>query len=231
LRKKTGESIPSLNKRPQTMITLCGFAISNYYNVVKMALLEKGAPFQEEMVMTGSKDEAVLACSPLAKVPFIRTAQGGMCESHAILEYIEAMHPSPALLPADPFAAAKVREMVTYLNLHLELVARELYPQAFFGGTISDATKERVRKQLDKNIVGFKRLMKFAPYVAGDTFTLADCVAFCHLPLVGMSTKIVYGEDLLAAAGIDYKPYIKLVGERASAQKVVADRKATTVKL
>ena len=221
----------SLNKRPKTMITLCGFAISNYYNVVKMALLEKDAPFQEEMVMTGSKDEAVLTCSPLAKVPFIRTEQGGMCESNAILEYIEAVHPNPALLPVDPFAAAKVREMVTYLNLHLELVARELYPQAFFGGTISDTTKERVRKQLDKNIVGFKRLMKFAPYVAGDTFTLADCAAFCHLPLVGMSTKIVYGEDLLATAGIDYKPYIKLVGERASAQKVVADRKAATVKL
>ena len=219
------------NKRPETMITLCGFAISNYYNIVKMALLEKDAPFKEELVMTGSKDEAVLACSPLAKVPFIRTEQGGMCESHAILEYIEAVLPAPALLPADPFAAAKVREMTTYLNLHLELVARELYPQAFFGGTISDATKERVRKQLDRNIAGFKRLMKFAPYVAGDTFTLADCVAFNHLPLVGMSTKIIYGEDLLASAGIDYKPYIKLVGERASAQKVVADRKAATTNL
>jgi glutathione S-transferase len=213
------------------MITLCGFAISNYYNVVKMALLEKGAPFTEELVMTGSKDEAVLSCSPLGKVPFIRTPEGAMCESHAILDYIEAAHPSPALLPADPFAAGKVREIITYIDLHLELVARELYAQAFFGGTVSDATKERVRKQLDKNIAGFKRLVKFAPYVAGDTFTMADCVAFNNLPLVGMSTRIIYGEDLLIAAGMDYKPYAKLVGERASAQKVVADRKLATAKL
>jgi len=213
------------------MITLCGFAISNYYNVVKMALLEKGAPFTEELVMTGSKDEAVLSCSPLGKVPFIRTPKGAMCESHAILDYIEAAHPSPALLPADPFAAGKVREIITYIDLHLELVARELYAQAFFGGTVSDATKERVRKQLDKNIAGFKRLVKFAPYVAGDTFTMADCVAFNNLPLVGMSTRIIYGEDLLIAAGMDYKPYAKLVGERASAQKVVADRKLATAKL
>jgi glutathione S-transferase len=213
------------------MITLCGFAISNYYNVVKMALLEKGAPFTEELVMTGSKDEAVLSCSPLGKVPFIRTPEGAMCESHAILDYIEAAHPSPALLPADPFAAGKVREIITYIDLHLELVARELYAQAFFGGTVSDATKERVRKQLDKNIAGFKRLVKFAPYVAGDTFTMADCVAFNNLPLVGMSTRIIYGEDLLNAAGMDYKPYAKLVGERASAQKVVADRKLATAKL
>jgi glutathione S-transferase len=213
------------------MITLCGFAISNYYNVVKMALLEKGAPFTEELVMTGSKDEAVLSCSPLGKVPFIRTPEGAMCESHAILDYIEAAHPSPALLPADPFAAGKVREIITYIDLHLELVARELYAQAFFGGTVSDATKERVRKQLDKNIAGFKRLVKFAPYVAGETFTMADCVAFNNLPLVGMSTRIIYGDDLLIAAGMDYKPYAKLVGERASAQKVVADRKLATAKL
>ena len=213
------------------MITLCGFAISNYYNVVKMALLEKGAPFSEELVMTGSKDETVLSCSPLGKVPFIRTPEGAMCESHAILDYIEAAHPSPALLPPDPFAAGKVREIITYIDLHLELVARELYAQAFFGGTVSDATKERVRKQLDKNIAGFKRLVKFAPYVAGDTFTMADCVAFNNLPLVGMSTRIIYGEDLLIAAGMDYKPYAKLVGERACAQKVVADRKLATAKL
>jgi len=212
------------------MITLCGFAISNYYNVVKMALLEKNAPFAEELVMTGSKDEAVLACSPLAKVPFIRTPQGSMCESHAILEYFEAAHPLPALLPADPFGAAKVREMVNYIDLHLELVARELYPQAFFGGTVSDGTKERVRKLLEKNIAGFKRLAKFGPYIVGDTFTMADCVAFNNLPLVGMATRVVYGEDMLAAAGIDYKTYVKLVGERPSAQKVVADRKLATTK-
>lgn len=212
------------------MITLCGFAISNYYNVVKMALLEKGAPFTEEFVMTGSKDEAVLSCSPLGKVPYIRTPQGAMCESHAILDYIEAAYPTPALLPSDPFAAGKVREIITYIDLHLELVARELYAQAFFGGTVSDSAKERVRKQLEKNIAGFKRLAKFAPYVAGDSFTMADCVAFNNLPVVGMASRAIYGEDMLIAAGVDYKPYTKLIAERASAQKVVADRKLATTK-
>ena len=75
------------------MITLCGFAISNYYNVVKMALLEKGIAFAEELDQTKSQDEAVLSCSPLGKIPFIRTAQGALCESHAILEYLEMVFP------------------------------------------------------------------------------------------------------------------------------------------
>ena len=212
------------------MLTLCGFPVSNYYNKVKLALLEKNVPFVEENVKTGLTDEAVLSASPLAKIPFIRTPQGTLCESEAILEYIEAAYPNPPLLPADPFAAAKVRELCIYIDLHLELVARELYYQAFFGGTVSEGTQARVRKQLDKSIPAVKRLLKFAPYAAGDTFTLADCAAYASLPLVGMATKAIYGEDLLLAGGIDYKAYMKFIGERPSAQRVAADRKAATVK-
>ncbi|HNJ83689.1 MAG TPA: glutathione S-transferase [Piscinibacter sp.] len=213
------------------MITLCGMCLSNYYNKVKMVLLEKGIPFEEEFVRTGSKEEAVLSCSPLAKVPFIRTAQGSLCESQAIVDYLEALQPEPRLLPADPWAAAKVRELTTFVDLHLELAARELYGKAFFGGDISEANAERVRKLLTKNIAAFKRLAKFSPYLAGDSFTQADCAAFVSLPLVGLASRIVLGEDLLAAAGVDWKAYVKVVGERPSAQRINADRKAEQERL
>ena len=212
------------------MLTLCGFPASNYYNKVKLALLEKNLPFHEERVPVPNANDEVLAASPLGKIPFLRTPQGNLCESQAIMEYIESACPQPPLLPADPFAAAKVRELIIFIDLHLELVVRELYGQAFFGGTVSEATQARVRRQLDKNIAAFKRLVKFAPYVAGDIFTQADCSAFASLPLVGMATKAVLGEDMLLAAGIDYKPYIRFIGERPSAQKVVADRKVAQAK-
>jgi glutathione S-transferase len=208
------------------MITLCGMTLSNYYNKVKLVLLEKGVPFTEELVRTGSTDEAVLAATPLGKVPFIRVDGQTLCESQVIVDYLEARYPQPALMPADPLAAAKVRELATFIDLHLELVVRELYGQAFFGGTASESTKARVHKQLLKNITAFKRLAKFSPYVAGNSFTLADCSAWVSLPLVAMASKSVLGEDLLAAAGVDWKAHAKLVGERASAQKVTADRKA-----
>jgi glutathione S-transferase len=211
------------------MIELCGLPLSNYYNKVKLVLLEKAVPFTEVRVSTGSREEAVLAASPLGKIPFVRTPQGPLCESQVIVDWLEAAYPEPPLVPADPFAAAKVRELATFIDLHLELVARELYGQAFFGGTASESTQQRVRKTLERHIPAFKRLAKFAPYVAGDTFTLADCSAWVSLPLVGMATKSVLGEDLLAAQGVDWKAYVKLVGERPSAQKVTADRKADAV--
>jgi glutathione S-transferase len=62
-----------------------------------------------------------------------------------------------------------------------------------------------VRKLLDKNIVAFKRLAKFSPSVVGDTFTRADCAACVSLPLVALTGKAIYGEDLLAAHGVDWK--------------------------
>jgi glutathione S-transferase len=208
------------------MIVLCGFSVSNYFNKVKLALLEKGVPFTEERVMTKSTDETVLACSPLGKIPFIRTEHGGLCESQAILDYLEAAFPNPPLLPADAWGRAKVHELITFIDLHIELVARELYGKAFFGGDISEANAARVRKLLEKNIAGFKRLAKFEPFVAGSTFTQADCAAWVSLPVVAMATKIIYGEDLLQAGGVDWKGYGKLIGERPSARKVTADRKA-----
>lgn len=214
------------------MITLCGITISNYYNKVKLALLEKGVPFAEEECKTGRRDEAVLACSPLGKVPFIRTERGALCESEAIMGYLEAAWPTPPLLPADAWERAKLQELTTFIELHLELVARQLYGQAFFGGeALPDADKERIRKQLVRHIAGFERLAKFAPYVGGDTFTQADCAAYVSLPLVAMASRIALGEDLLAAGGVDWKAYTALIGQRPSAQKVDADRKAGLAQL
>lgn len=211
-------------------ITLHGFAMSNYYNKVKMALLEKGVPFTEAYDAPQKPSDGMQAASPLKKVPYLTTPQGTLCESQVIVDWIEDSYPAPALLPADPFAAAKVRELTTFIDWHLEITARQLYGMAFFGApALPPENTARIRTQIERTIEGFKQLARFAPYVAGATFTQADLSAFNSLPLVGMVTKTVYGEDLLLAAGVDYKGYLKVVGERASAQKVVADRKQAQV--
>ncbi len=209
------------------MLTLCGFAFSNYYNKVKIVLLEKGIEFQEELVTAPVKDAAHLAESPMGKVPFLRTPHGTLSESQVIVDYLEAAYPATPLVPADAFAAAKVRELCTYLDMHIELAARDLYGMAFFGApALSDGVQTRIRKQLDKSLPAFKSLAKFSPFVAGDALTLADCSAFSALPAAAMATKAVFGTDLIEAHGIDHKGYIKLLGERASVQRVNADRKA-----
>jgi len=213
-------------------LVLCGIPLSNYYNKAKLALLEKGIPFEERVVATGRTDEEVLCSSPLAKVPFMLTPQGPLAESQVICDWLEAAYPAVPLVPADPYEAAKVRELCTFLDLHLELVVRQLYGPAFFrADPLPEKFVARVRSQLERNIPAFQRLAKFSPYVAGDQFTLADCAAYTHLPLVALATKLVVGEDLLAAAGVDWKSYVKFIEQRPTAQKVAADRKADEARL
>jgi glutathione S-transferase len=194
------------------MLKLCGFALSNYYNKVKFALLEKNISFTEDLTKVG----------PWAVPGLVDRTPFGK----------EQQWPTPALMPADAWQAAKVRELTTCMEIHLELVAREHYPHAYFGAPpMGDSSKARVHKLLTKNVEGFKRLIKntnlsSAAFITGDVFTQADCAAFVHLPLIGMTTKIAYGSDMLIDMGVDWKPYVKRLAERPAAQRVDADRKA-----
>jgi glutathione S-transferase len=206
------------------MLKLCGFAVSNYYNKVKIALLEKGVPFTEELVWTSQKDD-LLARSPLGKVPFIETPAGSLSESSVINDYLEEAYPEHPLFPADPWRRAKVRELDNLLDMHLELHARRLYPQAFFGGTVSDETRDEVKKDLEKGVRALERLARFAPFIAGDVLTYADCSAFVHLPLVALATKKIYGADMLESIP-QVKPYLAMMKARPHLERVEADRKA-----
>ena len=203
------------------MLTLCGFGASNYYNKVKLVLLEKDIAFDEDLKWVGQVD---LDASPLGKVPYLKTDEGTLCESAVMVEYLEHKYSAHPLLPKDPFAAAKARELHIFLDLHLELVARELYAEAFFGGKVSDAVKEKVGKQLQKNVAAFAKVAKFEPFIGGSELTLADCAAAVNLPLVTAVSKTIYGNDFLA--DLPVKSYMKMWSERPSMQRVQADRKA-----
>lgn len=207
------------------MLKLCGFSVSNYYNKIKLALLEKGIPFDEEQAVP-SQDESFLRDSPMGKVPFLRVTEGILTESQVLTEYIEDVYPHPPLYPAAPFERARCRELIEHLELHVELVVRRLYAEAFFGGKVSDETKADVEKTLAKGMKSLARLARFSPFIGGDRFTHADCAAYVHLPLVGQATKIIYGRDFLDEFLPEAKSYLKLIGERPAAQKVNADRKA-----
>ncbi len=207
------------------MINLCGFAVSNYYNKTKLVLLEKGIAFTEEEVFP-SQDEALLQRSPLGKIPFIETERGSLSESQVILEYLEDAYPEIPLYPADSFERAKCRELIQHLELNVELHVRRLYKEAFFGGTVSEETKNEVKERLNIGLKGLARLAKFSPYIGGDTYTAADCVAWLHFFMVTAASQKIYGSDMVAAHIPSAAAYMQLIESRPHAQKVAADRAA-----
>lgn len=213
------------------MLKLCGFQVSNYHNKIRIALLEKGVPFEEDPGCAPSQKDEFLARTPIGKVPFLEIDGGRrLAESEVIGEYLEEAFPQRPLLPRDPFERAKVRELLKFMELHLELVARRLYGEVFWKRPVSAEVKEAVAKDLGKGIRAFKALAKFEPYIAGSELTLADCAAFVHLPLVSLATKHAFGRDCLEDIA-PLKPYLKMLGERPAFRRVNDDRKAAQAAL
>lgn len=205
------------------MINLCGFGVSNYYNKIKLVMLEKGIEFTEEQVFP-SQDESLLKRSPLGKIPFIEIEQGSLSESQVILEYLEDCYPEIPLYPADSFERAKCRELIQHMELNVELHVRRLYKEVFFGGTVSDEIKTEVKERVEIGLKGLARLVKLSPYIAGDTFTAADCVAWLHINMFSLSTKKIYGSDMAKEFIPGIESYMQLIETRPHVQKVALDR-------
>ncbi|MBK8064409.1 MAG: glutathione S-transferase family protein [Betaproteobacteria bacterium] len=208
-------------------IKLCGFRVSNYHNKVRLALLEKGIAHEEDDTCKPSQKDEFVERSPVGKVPFLTVDGAVITESQVICEYLEDAYPQKPLYPADPVARAKVRELIDYIELHMELVARRIYPEVFFGGQVSDETKKEVERDLAKGLRAFARVARFDPYIAGKELTLADCSAFVNLPLISMAGKLAFGRDMFEHLP-QVKPYLKMLGERPAFAQVSADRKAAT---
>ena len=206
------------------MLKLYGFAVSNYYNMVKMALLEKGVPFEEVPFFAAQTPEA-LAISPRGKVPVLGVEQGFVNETSVILQYIEDTQPGPRLLPVDPFERAQVLALAKEIELYIELPARACYAEAFFGMSVPEAIKDKSRAELLLGIAALGRHGKFAPYVAGESFTLADLYFMYSVDLACAVGGKLFGLDLLAELP-KAKALLKRLQDMPNAQRVAADKEA-----
>lgn len=145
---------------------------------VWIALLEKQIPF-ESMLMKMDGDQFhpdFLAINPFHKVPAIVDDGFRVIESLAILDYLEAKYPSPALMPKNEQAIAKVRmaQMIAVnelqpatMPLMRQLVNLEVEPKKL------EATHQTVTTVLQF----YESLLENHSYLAGEEFTLAEIVA------------------------------------------------------
>jgi len=211
------------------MMRLHGFKASNYYSAVKLTLLEKGLAFEEMPMKLASSgrlefEPDYLAISPMGKVPCLETPRGVLSETSVIIDYLEERGEGPSFYPSDPFARAKVRELMKHLELYVELPARRLYGE-FFGRPVPREEKQTVRELLERGFASVSRLARFEPYVAGPEITYADFFAQFALTAATRTTKAVYGWDTFnTIPGI--RDLLTRVGERDAVKAIMADRRA-----
>ena len=205
------------------MLKLHGFLVSNYYNMVKFALLEKGLKF-EHIESMPSQENDFKAKSPMGKVPCLETDKGFLTETNVILDYIEKTTPSPSLMPADPFAAAKVREVVKVLELYIELPARRHYGELFFGAPRSQAAFDEAKPVLENGVSALKALCSFKPFLCGN-FSLADIMAAHTFIYAAPVAQAIYGWDIVAAVP-GLQAALDATNARAAGATVLAEQQA-----
>ena len=206
------------------MLELYGFSVSNYYNMVKLALLEKDLPFKE-VPFYGSQAPESLAISPRGKVPVLRVEQGFINETSVILEYIEQTQKGKPLLPVEPFERAQVLALAREIELYIELPARACYAEAFFGMSLPEAIKEKTKAELLLGIASLGRHGKFSPYVAGESLSVADLYFLYSVPRACGVAKKLFDMDLLAQLPVA-KALLERLEQNPNVQRVAADREA-----
>ncbi|MDE0480414.1 MAG: glutathione S-transferase family protein [Gammaproteobacteria bacterium] len=205
-------------------IKLYGINLSNYYCILKAIMLEKGMAF-EEVEVNPNQDPDYLTRSPMGKVPCIETDQGFLTETGVIIDYFEALGKGPSFYPDDPFARAKVQELMRHIELYIELPARRLYGEVFFGRPPQAEEREAVRKLLERGFASLGTLASFDPWLAGDEITYAD---FYFRFTVSLATVV-------CRKALDWDAYnnvpnvrtlIERLNQRESIRRVMADQAA-----
>ncbi len=203
------------------MLKLHGFPLSNYYNGVKLALIEKGLDFEEVYEMPRQEAEFT-AKSPMGKVPCLEIDGKYLTESNVIFDLLEDLYPEPALYPADPFERAKAKEILHYVELYIDLPARRHIPTVFLGAPRNEAAVEEVRPDLEKGLRALRQVAKLDPFLAGPSYTYADIAALFHVGLARNVIKAIYNWDIVAEVpGLE--KCLEQIAQRPAAKQVLGD--------
>ena len=153
---------------------------------VWVALLEKNLDFElVEIHLDGDHLEPeFVALNPFHRVPVLIDGDFTVVESLAILDYLEAKYPEPAMLPKDPKDLAVVRmvQLVTVNEL-----GPALYPlssERMGWGIPEPQAIEKAKEKVDSVLTFFEGLLDDHPFFGSNHVTLADCVAGTIVPLL-----------------------------------------------
>lgn len=202
-------------------LVLHGYPVSNYFNAAHAALIEKGADFA--VVPTRAvQDEAFLTRSAMGKIPYLETPQGCIAETVAILEYLEDVVPGTPLHPADPFARARVRQVMNIVQLYVEAPLRSLFPGVFMGGVNAPETVAAARPVIDRAMRALSHLVTPSPFLLGERLTHADLFAFYTFDIGERVMRFTYGASLInAVPGLG--GWFAAMVQRPSTRIVLAD--------
>ncbi len=202
-------------------LELHGYPASNYFNIVRAALIEKDLPHRI-VIANAAQHAAFLAMNPMGKIPVLHSPDGWIAETVAIGEYLDDRYPENPLRPDAPGDRAKARQIVNIIQMYVEAPARALFPGVFGNGENSAGTIAATRAVLDRATAALTRLMQPDPYLFGGRPGFADLFAFYNLDIADRITRFVYDRSIIGEIGTLADWHVRMLA-RTSSHVVLAD--------
>ena len=158
-----------------------GSSISPFVRKVLAFAAEKGVAVENRAFALNAPPAAFLAASPFRKIPALEDGDFTVCDSSAIVHYIEAKHPEPALIPAEPRDRARTIWFDEYADTIMVAVMGKMFfnrivAPKFLGQPGNDEIADIAERDELPGVLDYLEACAPEPggYLVGGRLTLAD---------------------------------------------------------
>jgi glutathione S-transferase len=156
-----------------------GAMLSPFVRKVCLAAAEKGISYEMKSAAPGSADPDFVAASPFGKIPAMKDGEFTLSDSSAIVAYMEAKHPAPALLPGEAQARGKAVWFDEYADTilaasGLKVLFNRLVGPKFLKIPGDEAVAAQGEAELPRLYAYLESVAPRDGWLVGDSFTLAD---------------------------------------------------------
>lgn len=162
-------------------MVIFGASLSPFVRKVLAFAAEKGVQVENRPFRFDAPPAEFLDASPFRKIPALQDGDFKLCDSSAIVHYIEAKHPEPALIPAEPRDRARTIWFEEYADTIMAAVMGKMFfnrvvAPKFLGRPGDTAVADAAERDELPAVLGY--LETHAPdpgnFLVGGRITLAD---------------------------------------------------------
>jgi len=157
-----------------------GSSLSPFVRKVLAFVSEKGIEIELKQTALGDPDPDFRAASPFGKMPAFSDGDYSLCDSSAIIHYLEARHPEPNLIPTEPKARGRTIWFDEYADTILFACGRKMFfnrivAPRFLGldGDLAEAAVAE-RDELPPILAYLETQIPASGFLVEDRLTLAD---------------------------------------------------------
>ena len=156
------------------MYQLISATPSPYARKVRIALAEKGLPFELLTEVPWDSTTSTPRYNPLEKLPILLLGDGtSVYESSYILQYLELKHPQVPLVPKDIDGHLAARKLEVLCDGVCDAVVLSLFEKMRAGGG-SPEWLARQRRKIEGGMAEMARLVGQRQWAVGESFSLGD---------------------------------------------------------